>query len=91
MEPTSRALVLLIKKIAESKGITQLEMSEKSGIAQSNVSATFAGLRTPNLSTFVKLCSAVGVRIFIEDRDEQSDLSKLFQEAMDEVGFDPQK
>lgn len=90
--PTSHALVLLIKHIATSKGMTQHQISAASGIAQPNVAAIFAGRRVPSLPTFLKLCTAVELRIFFEAKDSGTDLMQLFQRAMDEAGLiDPSK
>lgn len=33
-----KVLVLLLKEIADEKGITQLEIAEKTGLLQSNIS-----------------------------------------------------
>lgn len=81
-----RLLVLLLKKVAESKGLTHAEVAEKAGLIRSNVSRLFRLNYAPNLKTFIAVARAVGVHFFFEDKDSDTDLSVLFNQAMDELG-----
>lgn len=62
-----KLLVQLLKEIADEKGITQLEIAEKTGLLQPNISRTFSLLVIPRLDTFLAIARAIGVNFFIED------------------------
>lgn len=79
-------LVLLLKNIAEQKGITQGEISDKTGYLQSNISRIFSLKYCPNLDTFINVSNAIGVNFFIEDKDNSTDLNKAFESAMAQLG-----
>ena len=81
-----KLLVLLLKEIAESKGITQNEIAEKSEMHQSHVSRFFALKFPPNLNTFLKVAKAIKVNFFFADRENKSDLNIAFEKAMTEIG-----
>lgn len=84
-----KLLVLILKEIAESKGINQNQISEKSEIHQSHVSRFFALKFPPNLNTFLKVSNAINVNFFFEDKDGKTDLTKVFEKAMTELGRRP--
>ena len=64
-----KLLVLILKEIAESKGITQNEIAEKSEMHQSHVSRFFALKFPPNLNTFLKIAKSIKVNFFFEDQE----------------------
>lgn len=86
-----KLLVLLLKEIAESKDITQNEIAEKSEMHQSHVSRFFGLKFPPNLNTFLKVAKAIGVNFFFEDKDDKTDIIKVFEKAMTELGRRPDK
>ena len=79
-------LVLLLKEIAEEKGITQNEIAEKTGLIQSNVSRFFSLKYKPTLDTFLQVSKAIKVNFFFEDQDSKTDLNKCFEKAMEQLG-----
>lgn len=81
-----RILVQLLKEIAEEKGITQLEIAEKTGYQRSNISRVFSLRYTPRLDVFLNIAKAVGVNFFFEDKDSTTDLNILFERAMTALG-----
>lgn len=81
-----KLLVLLLKEIAESKGITQNEIAEKSEMHQSHVSRFFALKFPPNLNTFLKVAKAIKVNFFFEDQENKTDLNVSFEKAMEQLG-----
>lgn len=81
-----KLLVLLLKEIAESKGISQLEIAEKSQIEQSTVSRMFGLKFKPTIDTFLQVSKATRVNFFFEDQDGTSDLNLAFEKAMTELG-----
>lgn len=84
-----KLLVLLLKEIAESKGISQKEIAEGSGLLQSNVSRFFSLKYKPTLDTFLQVAKAIKVNFFFEDQEEKTDLTLAFEKAMTELGRRP--
>jgi transcriptional regulator with XRE-family HTH domain len=52
-----------IKELREEKGITTIELAEKSGVAQSTISQIENGKRNPSTGTAAKIAEALGVSI----------------------------
>lgn len=81
-----KLLVLLLKEIAENKGITQNEIADKTGLLQSNISRFFALKYNPTLDTFLQVAKAINVNFFFEDQDSKTDLNLMMEKAMTELG-----
>lgn len=64
-------LVLLLKEIAEQKGITQNEIAETTGMMQSAVSRFFSLKFKPTLDTFLQIAKAVKVNFFFQDQEDK--------------------
>lgn len=79
-------LVLLLKEIAEEKGITQNEIAEHTGMIQSAVSRFFSLKFKPTLDTFLQVSKAIKVNFFFEDQEAKTDLNKCFEKAMEQLG-----
>jgi len=90
-ENSWKVLVLMLKNIAEDKGITQEEIAEKSGLLQSNVSRVFSLRYCPTLQTFLAIATAIGVNFFFEIKDSKTELNVMFERAMAELGRRPDK
>ena len=84
-----KVLVLLLKEIADSKGITQLEISEQTGMLQSAISRFFSLKFKPTLDTFLQIAKALKVNFFFEDQENKTDLNLAFEKAMMELGRRP--
>ena len=84
-------LVLLLKEIAESKGITQNEIAEETGMIQSAVSRFFSLKFKPTLDTFLQVAKAVKINFFFEDQESKTDLNLMFERAMESLGRRPDK
>lgn len=83
-----KVFVLLLKKIAEQKGISFGEIEEKSGVD----SEKFFNLSTPpRFDHFLKVAKAIQINFFIEDREGKTELNKLFESAMEYLGRRPDK
>ena len=52
-----------IKEIREQVGMTQAELSEKSGLSQEHISRIENGKFTPNVKTADRIASALGVTL----------------------------
>ena len=79
-------LVLILKEVAESKGITQNEIAEKTGLLQSNISRFFSLKYKPTLDTFLQIAKAIKVNFFFEDTESKTDINIAFEKAMNELG-----
>ena len=79
-------LVLLLKEIAEEKGITQNQIAEQTGLIQSAVSRFFSLKFNPTLDTFLQVSKAIQVNFFFEDQESKTDLNKCFEKAMEQLG-----
>lgn len=88
---TWKVFVLLIKRIAESKGITAEEIATRTGLHGSHIRRMFQLKYCPSLQNFLTVLKAVEVNIFFEDRENKTDLNVLFEKAMSELGRRPDK
>jgi len=79
-------LVLSLKEIANAKGISQLEISEKSGYMPTAISRFFALKYKPTMPVFLGIARAIGVNFYFEDVDGKTDLNRAFNRAMDKLG-----
>ena len=79
-------LVLLLKEIAEQKGLIQEDIAIKSGMHQSHVSRFFALKYAPNMDTFLKVSKAIGVNFFFKDQESKTDLNLAMEKAMEQLG-----
>lgn len=86
-----KLLVLLLKEIAESKGITQNQIGEIAEMHQSHVSRFFGLKFPPNMNTFLKVAKAIKVNFYFEDQEGKSDMNISFERAMTELGRRPDK
>ncbi len=85
MKVESKAFVTMLRLIAERKGITNYQISKESGISQTNIALYFNLTTMPSLEKFLLIAKAVGVNFFFEDKDSKTDLSEIFNEAMDKL------
>jgi DNA-binding phage protein len=79
-------LVLLLKEIAEKKGVTQGQIAEQTGLLQSNISRFFSLKYKPTLDTFLQISKAIKVNFFFEDQESKTDLNQAMEKAMEELG-----
>lgn len=61
-----KLLVMELKKISESKGITRREIANRTGLLESNVSRFFSLRHKPRLDIFLEIAKAIGVNFVIE-------------------------
>lgn len=66
-----KLLVLLLKEIAENKGIKQEEIAQQTGMLQSAVSRFFSLKFKPTLDTFLQIAKAIKVNFFFEDQERK--------------------
>ncbi len=58
-----------IAEARERAGLTQTQLAERAGTAQSAISAYEAGRKVPSADTFVRLLAAAGARLEIVERE----------------------
>lgn len=86
-----RLLVLILKNIAEDKGITQQQIAAETGLHQSSVSRFFQAKFKPGLDVFLTIAKAVKVNFFFEDQESITDLNIIFEKAMEQLGRRPDR
>ena len=86
-----KVLVLILRKISESKGISQQEIADRTGLQRSNISRLFNLQYCPNMRTFITIAKAIEVNFFFEDKGGKTDLSQIFEAAMTELGRNPEQ
>ena len=84
-------LVLILKNIAEDKGITHQQIADETGLIKSNVTRFFSLKYKPNLDTFLQIAKSVKVNFFFEDKESKTDLNVMFEKAMEQIGRRPDK
>ncbi len=84
-----QSLVLVIKQIAKDKGITNAVIAEKTGFQQSNVNRMLNAKYPPKLDNFITLCQTVGITLFFEDKEGNTDLNLAMEKAINELGRRP--
>lgn len=84
-----KVFVLLLKQIAIDQGISQQQIAERTGLQQSNVSRIFSLKYCPRLDLLLDIAEAIGVNFFIESKNSTTDLNKIFEKAMTELGRRP--
>lgn len=77
-----KIFVLMLREIAKAKGIEQLHIQEKTGIPQANISKIFNLKVTPRIDTLMNLAEAVGIKFFIEDNTEETNMELVYKNAM---------
>lgn len=65
-----KSLVLILRKVAESKGISQQEIANRTGMLRTNVNRVFQLKYCPKLDTFILIANAIGVNFFFDDKEE---------------------
>lgn len=84
-----KLLVLILKNIAEDKGITQQQIADETGLHQSSVARFFRAKFKPRLDVFLEIAKAVKVNFFFEDQESKTDLNVIFEKAMKDIGRRP--
>lgn len=70
-----------IKRIRKSKDMSQSELAEKSGVAQSTLSYLENGNKHPQFDTLSAICKGLGVSVFeLLSYGENQSSKKMFEE-----------
>lgn len=76
----------LLRQIMIQKNITLLQLEECTGINNGNLSRYFSGRTNPSLINFERICAAIGVNHYFEDKNSKVDFNMAFEKAMNELG-----
>ena len=85
-----KVLVLILRKVAESKGISQQEIANRTGMLRTNINRVFQLKYCPKLDTFILIANAIGINFFLEDKDSMTELNEIFEAAITELGRRPE-
>lgn len=69
-----------LASLAKEKGLSTYKLAEMTGFKQPNVHRMLAGKYSPSLDNFIKLCDAIGVYIFILEKESQDDLAQIMRD-----------
>jgi DNA-binding phage protein len=86
-----KLLVLVLRKVAESKQISPQEIANRTGMLQLNINRFFQLKYCPKLDTFILIANAIGINFYFEDKDSTTELNEIFEAAMTELGRRPDK
>lgn len=75
--------LIRLRQIREKAQISQLELSQRSGVSQNMITYIETGKRTPTLRTLLKLCKALNVNPAVLFLDDEQDRAKIKQEILD--------
>ncbi len=84
-----KVIVTILKEIATDQGISQQDIADRTGMLQSNVSRIFSLKYCPRLDILLAIAESIGVNFFIESKNSNTDLNKLFEKAMTDLGRRP--
>lgn len=74
-----KLLVLFLREIAESKGISQQEIANRTGMLRTNINRVFNMKYCPKLDTFILIANAIGINFFFEDKESTTELNEIFE------------
>lgn len=89
MENNTKFMITLLKAIADQKGITNYQMSQGTGIGQTNLALYFNHATMPSLEKFLKIATFLEVNFYFEARDSKTDINKAMERAMSDLGRRP--
>lgn len=82
-----QALCSYLHRVATSRNITHAQIADKTGLLQPNVSRMLSAKNSPSLDNFLKLCDAVGVHVFVIDKEKVSlDFAKTLHSYSSQSG-----
>lgn len=70
----SKSIGEIIHSIREGKGMSQKTLTYRTGIAQKTISRIENNIDSPRISTVLRLADALGVRLILEDIDEETEV-----------------
>ncbi|MBN1187959.1 MAG: helix-turn-helix transcriptional regulator [Bacteroidales bacterium] len=84
-----KLLVLILKNIAEKKGISHEMIAEQIGLKRPSISRMLSLKYCPSIANFLAIANAIEVNFFLEDKEGKTDLNQIFEQAMSQLGRRP--
>lgn len=81
-----KLFVSILDEIRVQKKISNLQVSELTGMAPGHVSRFFSCKFPPTLPTFLKIAKAIEVNFFFEDKNSLTDLNLAMESVMENLG-----
>lgn len=85
--PQWQTFVLLLKKIAFQKSISQYEIAIKTKMRQTAVNRFFSATVCPRLDTFLKIIHALEINLTIKDKDKNISYEELMEQVQKELNY----
>lgn len=80
----------MLNEIRKEKNIKLEDLSAATGYSVPSLSRFFKGVHSPGLDVFINVARALRVNFFFEDKESVTDLSVIFNKAMDKLGRNPE-
>lgn len=77
-----KALIKFLHETAKAKGITQDELSEKTGIQRPHISRFFAAETSPTTDTLLKIATALDVEVQLHLKDADDSVTQMTRNAL---------
>ena len=61
----------IIREKREKKGLSQSALARLVGVSQSAINQIESGVRTPSLALLMKICDALEISMFSEDKEDE--------------------
>lgn len=84
-ERMEEAVLARLKGEREKQKLSQLDLSNLSGVSQNMITYIETGKRTPSLRTFLKLCQALKINPAVLFKDEDDEKERLKAEIIELV------
>lgn len=84
-ERMEEAVLARLKGEREKQKLSQLDLSNLSGVSQNMITYIETGKRTPSLRTFLKLCKALKINPAVLFKDEDDEKERLKAEIIELV------
>lgn len=84
-ERMEEAVLARLKGEREKQKLSQLDLSNLSGVSQNMITYIETGKRTPSLRTFLKLCQALKINPAVLFKDEDDEKERVKAEIIELV------
>ena len=61
----------IIREKREKKGLSQSALARRVGVSQPAINQIESGVRTPSLALLMKICDALEISMFGEDKEDE--------------------
>lgn len=85
MDRNTKLFILLLKELAEQKGVTSYKIGKETGITEHTVRKYFNLEITPSLDKFLRVANCIGVNFFFKAKDENLDLEEALKKASNQI------